>query len=89
MAKRTGITIYSVSFRGVFGRNRTSKFCASDAAEAPSSVNGVDVKKLARDDTDHAGGLGLLRGLRGRVASYAGCVAGYPTSRSQLRTLVR
>jgi hypothetical protein len=63
------VTTYSVSFRGIFGRNRSVKFTSSNAAEVEATVpcddaegdafKAVDVKKLA---DDFASKIGAKRG---------------------------
>jgi hypothetical protein len=50
MTKKTEIvTLHSVGFRGIFGRNRSVKFTSSGATEAHLTTVGFDVRKLAGD----------------------------------------
>jgi len=79
-ASRRCATLYSVSFKGLFGRNRTVKFWSSNAnTEFPAVENEDPSAELTRlnafiyDLAD--GALAEIKAKRGivRVVRYAGC----------------
>lgn len=43
------VTTYSVSFRGVFARNRSVKFTSSSARVLPLGLNGYDLVQAAKE----------------------------------------
>ena len=68
MSKRTGVTLYCVGFKGVYGRNRSVKFTCSDPVEITPTIPfefegkvelGVDLQSRA---WDYASKIGAKRG---------------------------